>query len=222
MGLSLNVQDLRVTGAQGREILAIDALSLAPGGSLGVRGPSGAGKSTLLYALAGLVRRARGRILWDATDMIALRPGARTRFRRETMGFVFQDALLFEELSAAANASLAASYAAGARRRAIAAGAREELERLGVPSGGRRVRTYSGGERQRIALARALSGEPKILLADEPTASLDRTMSEALVADLTRRTRREGISLIAVSHDEMLLGAMDRVVTIKNGELVPA
>ena len=222
MGLPLEVANLRVAGSQGRTILAIDSLTLAPGESLGVRGPSGAGKSTLLCALAGLLRRAEGRVAWGETDLLALRPGARTRFRRERMGLVFQEALLFEELGARANAALAAGYAPHARRRGMAARAREELARLCVPAGRRRVSTFSGGERQRIAIARALCAAPAVLLADEPTASLDRETGASLVADLLARTRRDGVSFIAVSHDDALLDAMDRVVTIKSGELVAA
>lgn len=222
MGLPLRVENLRVTGEGARTILSVDALALGAGESLGIRGPSGAGKSTLLYALAGLLGRAQGRILWGETDLLAQRPGARARFRRETMGFVFQDFLLFEEMSAAANAALPQAFAPARERRTIAGRGRDELLALGVPLGRRRARTYSGGERQRISLARALSAAPKILLADEPTASLDRETRATLVADLTRRCREGGLSLLAVSHDEQLLGALDRVVTIENGELVPA
>lgn len=222
MGLPLRVEGLGVTGEGGRPILTIGALELAAGESLGVRGPSGAGKSTLLYALAGLLPRARGTVLWGETDLLGLGPAARARFRRETMGFVFQEALLFEEMNAAGNAALQMAFAAPRRRRAIAERARRELAALGVPEGRRRAGTYSGGERQRISLARALAADPAVLLADEPTASLDPALKTALAGDLTARTRRDGVSLIAVSHDETLLAAMDRVVTIANGELVAA
>jgi len=222
MGLSLAVENLAVLGEGGRRILAVEGLSLAPGESLGVRGPSGAGKTTLLYAVAGLAARASGAVRWGDTDVLTLSGGRRARFRRENIGFIFQDFLLFEEMTAAANAALASAFAPAPRRRTIAERAQRELAALGVPDGRRRARTYSGGERQRICLARALSTEPGVILADEPTASLDRAMKDRLVADLASLTRGKGASLIAVSHDAMLLDAMDRVITIENGELVPS
>lgn len=222
MGLALDVSDLRVAGDEGRTILAIDALSLPAGRSLGVRGPSGAGKSTFLYAIAGLLARAQGGVRWGEDDLLALGAGARARFRRRRMGFVFQDFLLFEEMSAAENAALVGAFAAPAARRAIRARARQDLAGFGVPGRRRAVRHHSGGERQRIALARALAAGPAILLADEPTASLDRATKEGLVDDLVSRARDNAISFVAVSHDEMLLDAMDRVITIEDGTLKPS
>ncbi|MCF3935497.1 ATP-binding cassette domain-containing protein [Acuticoccus sp. M5D2P5] len=220
MGLPLEIADLAVWADGGRRLLSIEALALAPGACLGVAGPSGAGKSTFLYALAGLSPRATGRIGWGEVDLLALSRGRRAAFRRDNMGFVFQDFLLFEELGATANAALLGAFLPARRRGALAARARAELAALNVPlDPPRRVRTYSGGERQRVALARALANDPGVILADEPTASLDRETKDRLVDDLTREVRASGKTMIAVSHDRALLDRMDRVLTIENGEV---
>jgi putative ABC transport system ATP-binding protein len=221
MGLPLAISDLKVFGDRGRTLLDVPVLSLGAGECLGVRGPSGAGKSTLLYALAGLARSASGRVDWGGTDVVALSAGRRARFRRENVGFVFQDFLLFEELGAVANAAVHAAFAGG-RRRALSEKARRELQNLSVPvDGGRRAQTYSGGERQRISLARALANDPGVILADEPTASLDKETKDRLVDDLVRLVREKGKTLVAVSHDRELIARMDRTITIENGQVVP-
>ena len=97
--------------------------------------------------------------------------------------------------------------------------ARVQLRSLGVPLDGRRIATYSGGERQRIALARALAVDPTVVLADEPTASLDAAARERLVDDLVGVVRENGSTLVCVSHDRALLDVMDKVVTIADGRL---
>jgi ABC-type lipoprotein export system ATPase subunit len=222
MGLPLSVSGLRVKGDNGRTILAAESFEVAPGTAVAIRGPSGAGKSTLLYALAGLVPVAGGSVRWGDTEISRLGEDARAAFRRQWIGMVFQDFLLFEELSAVANASLAGAYSRG-RRRAIADGATAMLDRLGIgPSDGRTVATFSGGERQRVAVARALAADPSIILADEPTASLDRPAADALVEDLTRLARDAGKTLIVVSHDLSVHERMDRLVDVADGRLAEA
>lgn len=218
--LPLCIAGLRVSGDDGRRLIEVERLEVAGGACVGVRGPSGAGKSTLLYAMAGLLRRVSGSVRWGETEMVALSGAAAARFRRQHLGMVFQDAMLFDELSAEQNGALKTAFAPRREREAIAEGARRRLEGLGVRLGGRRVASYSGGERQRVSVARALAGEPKIVLADEPTASLDRQAANALVDDVLALVRQRGMSLIAASHDEALLDRMDRVLTIDNGELV--
>lgn len=223
MGLALAVEDLAVFGDGGRRLLSVPALALGAGECLGVTGPSGAGKSTLLFALAGLARRASGRVAWGETEVIGLSAGNRARFRRRNVGFVFQDFLLFEELGAVANASVHAAFAPGGRRRDMRARARAELENLAVPlASGRRAGTYSGGERQRISLARALANDPGVILADEPTASLDKAARDRLIDDLVRLVREKGKTMVAVSHDRDLIARMDRALLIENGEVVVA
>lgn len=216
--------DLRIEGMElfadsGRRLLEIPRLHLSPQRAVVLRGPSGAGKSTLLHAISGLLP-ARGRILWGGQDILALSGPERAAFRRNNIGLIFQDHLLFEELSAAENASVAALYAPRARRQAIEARARDALTRLGITEPLRPAGTYSGGERQRIAVARALATDPPILLADEPTASLDRANADRLAADLMALARDEGRMLIAVSHDPAFHAAADRVIDMRDGQIV--
>jgi putative ABC transport system ATP-binding protein len=219
--LRLTVEGLRVCARDGRDLLRVDRLTAPAGAALGVRGPSGAGKSTLLHALAGLLRPAEGRVLWGETDLAALSEARRDAFRRRGVGMIFQDFQLFEELGALDNAAVSAAFAPAAERAAIRRRAAEALERLGLDPGARDVSRMSGGERQRVAVARALAADPPAILADEPTASLDRASADRLIADLTAIVRARGATLIAVSHDPAVQAAMDRVVTVADGRLAP-
>jgi putative ABC transport system ATP-binding protein len=216
----LSMRDLAVTGDGGRVLLRVDGLDIAAGARVGVRGPSGAGKSTLLHAMAGLLRPAAGSVRWGGTDIAVLGDAARAEFRRRSVGLVFQDFLLFEELSALGNAAIAGSWSMPARRGAIARGAAGMLEHLGLSGHARRpVASFSGGERQRVAVSRALAGDPPIILADEPTASLDRASADRLIDDLVRISREQGKTLVAVSHDAALHARMDRVIDVVDGAL---
>ena len=218
-GAALAVRDLVVTGEGGRVLLAVGALDLAPGTALGISGPSGAGKSTFLHALAGLAEGVSGTVRWDGTDLVGLSPAARAAFRAGHVGMIFQDHLLFEELSALANAALPALYAPARDRGAIRARAEAALHRLGLGTEARSVASFSGGERQRVAVARAMAADAPILLADEPTASLHRAAAEALSRDLVAAARADGRTLVCVSHDEALLARMDRTLRIAAGQV---
>ena len=242
MGLALSVRELVVEGDRGRRLLRIGALDIPAGGRVGVRGPSGAGKSTFLYAIAGLVAMKAGTVTWDDETISAMNASQRARFRRERVGMIFQDFLLFEELPALGNAALAAGYAGRAERGRIADGAAAMLAHLGLGDhADRAVDTFSGGERQRVAVARALAAgvggapdprrrvgrlsagaarpaaDPPIILADEPTASLDRAAADRLIGDLADLAETRGKTLIAVSHDATLHERMDRVIDIVDG-----
>ena len=217
-GLPLALRGLEVR-AGGRLLLRAEALDLPPGALLGLRGPSGAGKTTLLHALAGLIPPSAGSLRWGDHDLAAMSQAGAEGFRRAHVGLIFQDFLLFEELSALDNAALPAAWAPAAARPAIRARAAAALARLGLTDPGAGVSAMSGGERQRVCAARALSGDPAILLADEPTASLDRAAADRLTADLARLAREEGRSVVCVSHDPALLAAMDQVRDVADGRL---
>ena len=212
--LALQIRDLLVTGEGGRPVLAVESLDLVAGAALGIEGPSGAGKSTLILALAGLVPRMTGRIAWDGSDLVALRPAARAAFRTRHLGLVFQDARLFGELSSTANAAVAALFMPRRDRAAIEGRAAAALDALGVPR--RRASLLSGGERQRTALARALAADPGILLADEPTAALDAVAAGHVADALSGETGR---TRVVASHDPRLLARMDRVIRLEAGAL---
>jgi len=219
MTLSLSVTDCVVRSDRGRVLLSVPSLELGSGVALGIRGPSGAGKSTLLYALAGLLDRVEGSVRWGDTELLALSAARRTQFRAARIGMIFQDFLLFDELGALANASLPAMYAPRSDRAALRARAGAHLAHLGITAVKRTVDSFSGGERQRVAVARALSNDAGILLADEPTASLNREAADALIADLVAKVRDNGKTLIAVSHDAHLLDGMNRVITLTDGQI---
>ena len=216
-GLPLALRGVVVRGEDGRVLLDLPTLDVRPGEAFAVAGPSGAGKTTLLHALSGLIRPDAGSVAWGGTDIAALGEGARTAFRRAHLGLVFQDHLLFDELDAHANAALSRAWAPAAERAPMARRAAALLSAFGLPGrSGRGVARFSGGERQRIAVARALAAEPSVLLADEPTASLDRAAAAAL-ADVLMGLAGEGRTLIVVSHDEALIGRAARVLRLDGG-----
>lgn len=222
--LILQVRGLCVRSEQGRVLVEIPRLSLRRGEALGIAGASGAGKSTLLFALAGLVPGAQGQVRWQGQDLLAMPARRRAAFRADHIGLVFQDHMLFEELDAPANAAIQAGFRPRAERAALRAEGGRLLAALGLAGKGADVARLSGGERQRVAVARALAHRPQVLLADEPTASLDAATAEALTGDLLGDTGpdrgRQGRSLIVVSHDPALLARMDRVIRLDHGRMV--
>ncbi|WP_146589475.1 ABC transporter ATP-binding protein [Puniceibacterium confluentis] len=216
--LPLALRNVTVTAASGRGLLNIPDYTLPAGQSLAILGPSGAGKSTLLHVLSGLRRVSTGSVHWGATDLATLTETRLSAFRRRHIGQIFQDFLLFDEMSALENAAVARQFAPGPERAEILRRAVQSLTSLGLdPQETRRATTYSGGERQRIAVARALAQGPDVLLADEPTASLDRTSAERLTDDLLAAAQRTGLSLICVTHDPALATRLDRTLRLAHG-----
>jgi len=216
----LSVCGLRFRFAgQASDLLRVDHLAIRQGQTLGIRGASGAGKSTLLHCLAGIEPVNAGSILWGEAGIDALPPAALTRWRARHLGLVFQDFHLVEGLSALGNVLLPASFAAwratpGQRERAVML-----LRRVGIDATHRRAELLSRGERQRVAVARALLFEPDVILADEPTASLDpenRDIVSRLLLDLVQE---HGATLIVVSHEARLLARLDRQFELHGGTL---
>lgn len=178
------------------------SLRLCPGEALTILGPSGSGKTTLLHLLAGLLSLQEGEVYWEGTPIRGLPEGVLARKRLRFMGLVFQHHFLFPELTALENV-LAPGYLAGRVDRALALGL---LARLGL---GERAdflpQRLSGGERQRVAVARALYLRPRLLLADEPTASLDRTQAKEVLRLMRELAREVGAALLFSTHDEALV-----------------
>lgn len=221
--MQLSIVDLVVRSAGGRILLHVPNLTVRPGEAIGLQGPSGAGKSTLLFALAGLAERVSGRVIWRDRDIVGLPADARAAFRRENVGLVFQDFLLFEELNALDNAALSAAFAPRSARAMVKRHAFRKLNEFSVPlEKTRGVDSFSGGERQRVAMARAFANDPPVLLMDEPTASLDRKTADLLIADLVKAAGHDRKTLIAASHDPALLARMDRVMELREGRIVDA
>ncbi|MEP9389354.1 ABC transporter ATP-binding protein [Mesorhizobium sp. KR9-304] len=206
--------------ADGHSFNVLDAVDFAPapGRLTAVTGASGSGKSTLLNALSGLVRLDSGRIMFDGTDVSKLSESRRDRWRRDNIGLVFQNFYLIDELSPSGNVMVAAWFdrlsAAKLRGRADAL-----LKELGVPGNRKNLHGLSRGEQQRIAIARALMFDPPIILADEPTASLDRASGRAVAALLGDLARRDGRTVVVVTHDLDLIAAADTIVELAHGRL---
>ncbi|HMA43180.1 MAG TPA: ABC transporter ATP-binding protein [Gemmatimonadales bacterium] len=218
--------DLEQTYESGGRPLAVLRqvnLAIAAGEFVAIMGPSGSGKTTLLGLLAGLDRPARGTIRLDGDDLGALSEDARARLRVEKVGFVFQTFQLMPTLTALENVLVPIELRGGAagNGRAAEARARQLLERVGL---GDRMDHYpaqlSGGEQQRVGLARAFAAQPRVLLADEPTGSLDAETGRAVIDLLVELNRDAGTTLVLVTHDPALAARARRVIRLHAGTIV--
>lgn len=182
-----------------------------------VMGPSGSGKSTFLSAVAGLERPTEGRVLVDGQDLTDLDDGARTRFRRERIGFVFQAFHLMPYLSAEQNVGLPVRLAG---RRPDRSRVRDLLDRVGLADrAGHLPAELSGGQQQRVALARALVTDPALVLADEPTGALDSATAHEVLALLRGCVDDLGRTVVMVTHDPVAAAYADTVVFLVDGRL---
>jgi putative ABC transport system ATP-binding protein len=219
---ALRVEDLQVgysNGAGAVTALEIERLSVPGGALLAVTGPSGSGKSTLLYAIGGLLKPRRGRVLWNEHDLLSDSETARDRWRRHTVGFAFQDFHLLPELSPLQNVLLPASFERFAAPHTTRERAHALLDQLKVPQARASTATLSRGEQQRVAIARALLFDPPVILADEPTASLDAKSGAVVIDILMQLSTRDGRTVIAVSHDQALLKRFASTVALDHGRM---
>jgi putative ABC transport system ATP-binding protein len=180
-----------------------------------VLGPSGSGKSTLLNLLGGMDSPTAGSIMVDGADLAALGPRELTDYRRDKIGFVFQFYNLVSSLTAGENVALAAQFS----RNGV--DPRAALEQVGL---GQRENSFphelSGGEMQRVAIARAIAKSPRLLLCDEPTGALDTEMGRTIFQILTNLARADARAVVVVTHNEALAGAANRVIRLRNGQVV--
>jgi len=198
--------------------LDLEHLEIDARGLLGVIGPSGSGKSTLLHLLGAMDRPTRGTVVVAGQELEMLKPVELTRFRRETVGFVFQSFNLIPNLTAAENVALPMEFTGRPkeerRRRAL-----ELLEQVGLGHRAKhRPHELSGGEQQRVAIARALANDPRLILADEPTGNLD-SQSGQMIYKLLKEIAGERL-VIVVTHDLRLSERVDRVVELQDGRLI--
>ena len=215
------VEDVvRVFGEGATERRALDGASLTVrrGEFVAIMGPSGSGKSTLLHILGGVDSATSGRVVVDGMDLSTLGADALALYRRHTVGLVYQFHNLVPFLSARDNIELPVRFDGSRPDSATIAGLLELLDiadcEKSMPS------ELSGGQQQRVAIARALVSRPAVVLADEPTGSLDRANGERVVELLRRAQERLGTTIVLVTHDEGVAAAADRVVRISDGRVV--
>lgn len=204
------IADLEVVALQGLD------LHVEAGELMAIIGNSGSGKSTLLNMLGGLDRPSAGRLIVDGKDLLSIREKDLVKYKRESVGFVWQNNArnLIPYLTAQENVELPILLQ-GKRKRERAL---ELLEAVGLSHRrNNKLNQLSGGEQQRVAIAIALANHPKLLLADEPTGSVDTRMANQIL-DLFRKLSRElGLTIVIVTHDPMLAKKVDRVVAIRDG-----
>lgn len=202
-------------------VRAVDGVSLAvhPGEFVALVGPSGSGKTSMLAMLAGLLRPTSGTIMIDGMELGSMSDNKRTAFRARSIGFAFQSNNLVPYLTAQENVELMlrlnGRFDRNGRKRAV-----DLLDRLGL---GERLHNYpgqlSGGQQQRVAIARALIHEPSVVLADEPTASLDTERANQVVATFAELIHEQGRAGIMVTHDLRMCRYVDRVVRMEDGKI---
>lgn len=206
----------------GMERMVLNRLSLhvAEGELVAVMGPSGSGKSTFLSIAGALLEPSSGQVLVDGEAIQSKSGPERSALRLQKLGFIFQSAHLIPYLRVKEQLLLVAKLA-GMRKDKAAKRAEQLLETLGLSH---RSDAYpeklSGGERQRAAIARALMNDPAVLLADEPTASLDAARGYEVVELIARQVKSEGKSAVLVTHDDRMIPLCDRVLWLENGRLV--
>jgi len=196
--------------------LSVPAFRMSRGETVLLLGESGSGKSTLLSLICGIVTADAGRVAVGGIDLATLRAGARDRFRAERIGVIFQQFNLLPYASVADNIRLPLRFAPERRKRAAADEAASLCAALGLPGGitGTTAGRLSVGQQQRVAVARALIGQPELIVADEPTSALDAATQDTFLSLLFDRIAAAGSSLLMVSHDERLGARFDRVVRL--------
>jgi putative ABC transport system ATP-binding protein len=207
------------TGAEEVEALRDVGLVVHDGEFVSIMGPSGSGKTTLLNCCSGLDEIDGGRVLLDGVDLHALSDAQRTANRAASMGFIFQAYNLIPVFSAVENVELPLLLA-GVDAKEARARAAETLGRVNL---GHRLKhrpaELSGGEQQRVTVARALAGRPRVVWADEPTGALD-SETASQVLELLRELNAEGLTLIVVTHDEGVGYSANRVISMRDGRVV--
>jgi putative ABC transport system ATP-binding protein len=206
----------------GQPVLSDVCLSISRGESCAIVGASGSGKSTLLNLIGQLDQPCRGTLLIDGYDMTDAGPDQRAVMRNRLLGFIFQSFNLLPRLSALDNVALPLCYR-GIPLSTARQAAHSQLVKVGLEHrASYRPADLSGGQRQRVAIARALVTDPKVLLADEPTGSLDSDTAQDIVGLLVALNRQQGTTVLMVTHDPALARCMDRRLLVHGGAVFDA
>ncbi|WP_329175193.1 ABC transporter ATP-binding protein [Streptomyces sp. NBC_01477] len=193
-------------------------LTVRSGEVVAVMGPSGSGKSTLLHCLAGIVTPDAGEVRYRGRDLAAMSDSGRSALRRTDFGFVFQFGQLVPELTCLENVAMPMRLG-GRKRKEAEAQAAKWLERLEVTDiAGKRPGEVSGGQGQRVAVARALVGGPRVVFADEPTGALDSLNGERVMRLLTEAAHDTGAAVVLVTHEARVAAYSDREIVVRDGK----
>ena len=218
----LSVRDVRkVYGSREAVTRALDDVSfdIAQGEFVGVMGPSGSGKSTLLNCISTIDTVTSGNIILNGLDITQLRSRQLSKFRRDDLGFIFQDANLLDTLTGFENIALALTIK-GEKADSVRAKVDRTADLLGVADVLQKYpRQMSGGQRQRVAAARAIVADPKLVLADEPTGALDSRNAAVLLETLEVLNEKLHATIMMVTHDAVAASYADRILFIKDGKL---
>ena len=225
MSLALNLVNVSLEYPDGGSILkALDAVNLPVRRRefLSLVGPSGSGKSSLLAVAATLVKASAGTVVIDGQDVSVLTDAQRTALRRDKVGIIFQQPNLLPALTAVEQL-LIREHLRGKSLKEARRKAEDLLDVVGLSAAGsKRPHQLSGGQRQRVNIARALMGNPSVLLVDEPTAALDHERSESIVRLLRQVTDEFSTATVMVTHDTEFLPITDAVATMRDGRISPA
>jgi putative ABC transport system ATP-binding protein len=204
-------------------VAALDRVSMSveEGEFVAIQGTSGSGKSTLLNMLGGLDHPTSGEVLFDRASLGPFTKREMARYRRHSVGMIFQNFNLIPTMTATENVRLALAFG-GLRGRPREERTRELLQRVGLSDRTEhRPSELSGGEQQRVAIARALANRPRVLLADEPTGNLDSTRAQELLTLLREMVGRDHLTILMVTHDQELAARFaDRILFMKDGRVV--
>ena len=212
---------VKTFGSGGTEVRAVNGItaSVAAGEFVAVMGPSGCGKSTLLHLGGGLELPTAGQVLFDGTELSTIGAPKLAEIRRRHLGYVFQSLNLVPSLTALENVMLPLELDGVSISTARKAAA-EALERVGITTQTDRYPdSFSGGEQQRIAIARAVVGDRRLLFADEPTGALD-TLTSDQVVEVLAALARSGVAVVMVTHEPRFASWADRVVFLRDGKVV--
>lgn len=209
------------SGRQSYQALGGIDLEIQPGQIQLLMGPSGSGKTTLLSILAGILTPTAGNVKLLGTDITRLTPKALAQFRLAHIGFVFQGFNLFPALTALENVELALQLH-GIKGRTARLEAKLLLEQVGLADKMTfKPRDLSGGQKQRVAIARALAGQPELIMADEPTASLDSHSGHAVITLLHHLAKERQATVLIVTHDPRIMDVADRIAYLEDGKIQP-
>ena len=217
--LAKNVEMTVTSGRQNLQILKEVNWEIYKGDVQLLMGPSGSGKTTLLTILAGLLTPTSGSVYLLGEEITTMSRAQLAQFRREYIGFIFQDFNLFPALTASENIETALNLK-GIRGRKARDEAQMLLEQVGLGAKGKLLpRELSGGQKQRVAIARALTGHPRLIMADEPTAALDSQNGRSVMELLRRLAKEEGCTVLMVTHDPRIVDLGDRIAHMEDGVL---